>query len=1092
MAPHAALNMYASITALSVASIVLASAAPPPSAFNVGWKAPSAGPGITEGGQPTYADAMPLGNGALTALAWANVSIGGASMYLGHQNAMSSWTELFRLAQVDVALSPSPFSAGPFFNQTLDLSTGTFMLYAGGTSMDDYAVLLTVWADANADVLYVDATSRVPTSTFSLIVTITSTRPAGVWSYLPPFATCAASVTSQPDVFVDPVPTTPALARKAHRTPQSAEDAIRHASGARHPLRQHFARGGEAVFGAFQPGSLISFHRNVDSDGLSMNLTLTQQGAASLIATTPEYWRDNTFGFALDGGAGPALTRSSPTVLTSSAPAAAFELRATLLAVQTDSVAEWLSDLAALVTLSKGAQNARPLHDAWWSSFWSRSYILVNTTTGTGYGAVPAATLPLPIPGAALWVKAGDLTLQNGSAVASWPDASGGGADLTQATAALQPHFVTDALGPGLPGVKFDGISSFLSNSKLNVTDSTIMAVFRDDGSSGGSNGSPCCSGIVFLQGSFRGLSTVPAGGQADDDDNHAAAGAPIVTMLDWAGSNTLGTLNVRGRIVTAAAEYSSSGSSLYVDGCLQATSSAMSAASSGIQVGTRNNELGRFFLGVIGEIVIFPRVLNTSERSAMHAYFQDAWPTMPIKKNCGTADSGFQLSQMYAITRYTQAIQSRGVLWPIKFNGMAFIAAMNNQNGAAESRSWGPSNWWQNTRLPYGAMLIAGDFDLMRVILDYYTNMEKLLGPRTQLYWGHDGMWTTETHTLYGSYDATDYGCSRPADYPVAYESSGYLHVDGGGDSGTGEYSLMAIDFYAYTGDASYLNLAFAAANFFMYHYPNRTDGRLVVWPAQVLETYWCDWSGTTWTNCCADDSPTISGMITLFEKLLLLPDTLTTPAQRAVWTNFTTNLIPLLPLTADGTQIAAGRVLNNGGHNDEGPEIFAMHPHRVFTKGREVASGQDLTIALATLAANGFARENSGWNYGLNAAALLGATDMAAEQLLVRAATRPAAGYRWPGFAPHFQDFDPSADHFANMNRALQEMLLQGGEDGFTSPTIVLFPAWPCSWDVATKLVGPLNTTVEIVYAAGALVSLVVDPPSRAGSVKWANCVA
>lgn len=102
------------------------------------------------------------------------------------------------------------------------------------------------------------------------------------------------------------------------------------------------------------------------------------------------------------------------------------------------------------------------------------------------------------------------------------------------------------------------------------------------------------------------------------------------------------------------------------------------------------------------------------------------------------------------------------------------------------------------------------------------------------------------------------------------------------------------------------------------------------------------------------------------------------------------------------------------------------------------------------------------SGWNYGLNAASLLGLSEPAAKQVsyhgcvcvteprttgpaagsfvevvctwcltytvpccvqvLERAATAPAAGYRFIGFAPHMQDFDPSADHFANMNRCVQ----------------------------------------------------------------------
>ncbi len=82
-------------------------------------------------------------------------------------------------------------------------------------------------------------------------------------------------------------------------------------------------------------------------------------------------------------------------------------------------------------------------------------------------------------------------------------------------------------------------------------------------------------------------------------------------------------------------------------------------------------------------------------------------------------------------------------------------------------------------------------------------------------------------------------------------------------------------------------------------------------------------------------------------------------------------------------------------------------------------------------------------------------------------------------------------SADHFGNHNRCLIDMLLQSGEDGFEDTTVVLFPAWPCSWDVQAKLWAPLNTTVEIDFSAGRLNSLVVTPASRAGAVRWANCV-
>ena len=436
--------------------------------------------------------------------------------------------------------------------------------------------------------------------------------------------------------------------------------------------------------------------------------------------------------------------------------------------------------------------------------------------------------------------------------------------------------------------------------------------------------------------------------------------------------------------------------------------------------------------------------------------------------------------------------------------------------------------------------MLAAGDVEEMRVLLDYYTNVAKLLVPRTQAYFGHAGMWTTETHTLFGSYQMFDYGCNRPAGYPVAYETSGYLHVDQGGNSGLGEVAIMALDFYAAIGDASYLPLAFHAADYFLNHFLGNisASGRVIVWPAQVLETYWCFFNTTslTWDNCCEDDSPTISGMMTVFEKLLALPPALTTPQQVAAWEEFATLRMPLLPLMPDGT-IAPARVLSTGGsHNGEGPTLFAMHPHRVFTKGREVATGRNISLGVATYQASAWAAyANQGWNYGINAAVLVGLTEAAVPQLLERATTPPAPGYRFPGFSPQWQDYDPSADHYANFARALQEMLLQSGDDGFENATMVLLPAWPCQWDVQAKLWGPGNTSVsagqlgqwggaaaqgalspqrrvnahmsthshpncthaqthspqvEFIVQNGTLQNLTVTPPARAAAVKVASC--
>jgi hypothetical protein len=165
---------------------------------------------------------------------------------------------------------------------------------------------------------------------------------------------------------------------------------------------------------------------------------LPTQGLASLIPTTPDFWQDNQFGFVLDSGAGPALTRASPTLLLSAVPAAAFSLRLTALAVQvrespepcshhhhnncdtasdypsplqTDSISDWLTDLAAEVTAA--APNPRPAHEAWWTSFWSRSHVAVNSSNWQ-QSPLPKATpgASPPVAGSSLWLRASSLSAQ--------------------------------------------------------------------------------------------------------------------------------------------------------------------------------------------------------------------------------------------------------------------------------------------------------------------------------------------------------------------------------------------------------------------------------------------------------------------------------------------------------------------------------------------------------------------------------------------------------------------------------------------------------------------------------------------------------
>jgi hypothetical protein len=242
----------------------------------------------------------------------------------------------------------------------------------------------------------------------------------------------------------------------------------------------------------------------------------------------------------------------------------------------------------------------------------------------------------LPVSGSSLWLRAQSLVgvLSNNTPVTSWRDESTGSSSiLGQSNATLQPSFIVDGLGSlSEPGIRFDGEKSFLYSSLPTVTsDSTMFAVFKDEGTT-----CDCCSGVLFFTSSFNGISTLPAKSAVDDDDGHDGEGSPIVTTLDYPGSAAYGHTNIRNKVVVAAAMYTSSGpSTSYVDGCqqFQSPTGGTTGTEGGVQVGTRNNELQRFFKGVVGEIVVFNRALNSTETQAMYDYFKTVWPSMPPKQ---------------------------------------------------------------------------------------------------------------------------------------------------------------------------------------------------------------------------------------------------------------------------------------------------------------------------------------------------------------------------------------------------------------------------------------------------------------------------
>jgi hypothetical protein len=303
------------------------------------------------------------------------------------------------------------------------------------------------------------------------------------------------------------------------------------------------------------------------------------------------------------------------------------------------------------------------------------------------------------------------------------------------------------------------------------------------------------------------------------------------------------------------------------------------------------------------------------------------------------------------------------------------------------------------------------------------------------------------------------------------------------GGNAGGTEVSMMILDHWLYTQNKTalvrYFPILAATLDFFSHHHKNRTaDGEMVIWPTQALETYWCAWepffdAATNQSNCIVNDHPTVAALHVLCERALTqVPSDVSSAEQRAQWSEMQ-KILPAVPVTTENgfeTVSPYGSYpINNALHNGETPELYSVHPFRYFSLGRKaLGATRDFTPALNCLthgrairATCGNANGNGGWNQGIMNAALLGDAKIASTQCVNRAKTPSGKGYRFEGFAPHEQDYEPSADQFANMNSALNWMLLQPADDGANGSSIA-FGAWPCSWDVDFKLAAPLNTTV------------------------------
>lgn len=427
-------------------------------------------------------------------------------------------------------------------------------------------------------------------------------------------------------------------------------------------------------------------------------------------------------------------------------------------------------------------------------------------------------------------------------------------------------------------------------------------------------------------------------------------------------------------------------------------------------------------------------------------------------------------LNRGYALQRFITACAGRGGS-PVKFNGSIFTvdAEVNGKRLDADYRRWGGPYWFQNTRLVYWPMLAAGDFDMMAPLFKMYLDALPFAEARTQTYFQHGGAFFPETMYFWGAYANDNYGWNREGK-TLGVTDNAYIRYY---YDGALELLALMLDHYRYAQNADFMRntllpLAQPVLTFYRQHYALGADEKLRIEPSQALETW----------QKAINPLPPIAGLHCVLNGLLELPQELTTEDQRAFWLAFQ-KVLPDLPRGKGPVLAAAGEILEEA-RNSENPELYAVFPYHLFGMDRP-----ELDMARRTFEQRRV-KGNEGWRQDDTQAALLGLTEEAAERLSKRLANKNE-GSRFPAFwGPNF-DWIPDQDHGGNAMMALQNMLLQTN-----GRKILLFPAWPKSWDVEFRLNAPWNTVVEARYKNGNLENLTVTPPKRRQDVVLMNAPA
>lgn len=448
-----------------------------------------------------------------------------------------------------------------------------------------------------------------------------------------------------------------------------------------------------------------------------------------------------------------------------------------------------------------------------------------------------------------------------------------------------------------------------------------------------------------------------------------------------------------------------------------------------------------------------------------------------------GTPDAD-TTSAGYTYAMYLNAMAGKGE-FPIIWNGSIFAPAMSEvpqrnhtsfgYNDDPDHRSWENLMLHQNLRLPFYSMNAAGQFNYSLPFINLYMRGFPLMKDHTKAVFGHEGMVVRESTTLWGVTAPGIYGVNREGLEPGQQANEWHrTHWNA-----ALEVSWYLSEHYEYTLKETFardtlIPFASEVVKFFDVHWPHR-DGNLYFPDVNVLESF----------RKTDNPMPFVAGLKCVINRLLKLPEPLTTETERKYWKEVLARVPEIPTWEYNGkTLLANAEVIKSPKVNVEVGELYSIFPYHIFGVGKpELELAQRTYQNRSTLIDEGYFKNpdwssghlRGGWHPDAIMAAMVGLTDSAKKEV-IWALHRPVPEQRFPGFFKSTHDGVPDVQHSSVAATALQRMLLQDVED-----KIVLLPAWPKDWNCDFKLFAKQNTIIEGHVKDGKMEYLKVTPKSR-----------